>query len=107
MRVHDYFQRAKQQSTGGKITGTEWINVNKGDFDNPRVRCSSVGKEFKTGPDDGLYASTPPLEASRLILGRPATVDDGGGGKREIMVNHVSRAHVYAKMTRPLYRDSQ
>ena len=84
------------------MIGTKWIDVNKGDFDNPRIRCRLVGKEFRTGPDDALYASTPPLEALRVILSRAATVDVGGS-EREIMVNDVSRAYFYAKMTRPLY----
>ena len=61
-----------------------------------------MGKEFRTGPDDALYASTPPLEALRMDLIRAATVDVGGS-EREIMVNDVSRAYFYARMTRPLY----
>jgi hypothetical protein len=100
MGVYDHVPRSEQQSTGGKIIGTKWIDVNKGDFDNPRIRCRLVGKEFRTGPDDALYASTPPLEALRMVLSRAATV---GGSEREIMVNDVSRAYFYAKMTRPLY----
>ena len=102
MGVYDYVPRSDQESTGGKIIGTKWIDVNKGDFDNPRIRCRLVGKEFRTGPDDALYASTPPLEALRVIHSRAATVD-AGGQEREIMVNDVSRAYFYAKMTRPLY----
>ena len=102
MGVYDCVPRAEQKSTGGKIIGTKWIDTNKGDSDNPRIRCRLVGKEFRTGPDDALYASTPPLEALQVILSRAATVD-AGCREREIMVNDVSRAYFYAKMTRPLY----
>jgi hypothetical protein len=102
MGVYDYVPRSEQRLTGGKIIGTKWIDVNKGDSENPRLRSRMVGKEFRTGPDDALYASTPPLEALRVVLSRAATVTDSGG-EREIMVNDVSRAYFYAKMTRPLY----
>ena len=102
MGVYEIVPRSEQAETGGKIIGTKWIDVNKGDHDNPRIRCRLVGKEFRTGPDDALYASTPPLEALRVVLSRAATSDDGTT-RREIMVNDVSRAYFYAKMTRPLY----
>ena len=60
MGVYDYVPRSDQKETGGKIIGTKWIAVNKGNFDNPRIRCRLVGKEFRTGPDDALYASAIP-----------------------------------------------
>ncbi len=59
-----------------------------------------MGMEYKTYVDDSLYASTPPLEALRLILSRAATYD---GQAREIMVNEVRRAYFYAQATRELY----
>ena len=102
MGVYDYVPRAEQKLTGGEIIGTKWIDVNKGDSDNPRLRFRMVGKEFRTGPDDALYASTPPLEALRVVVSRAATTD-GNCRRREITVNDVSRAYFYAKMTRPLY----
>ena len=77
MGAYEIVPRSEQSETGGKIIGTKWIDVNKGDHDNPRIRCRLVGKEFRTGPDDALYASTPPLEALRVVLSRAATSDDG------------------------------
>lgn len=73
-----------------------------GGFDNPSIRCRLVGKEFRTGPDDALFASTPSLEALRLIISRAATVGPGGQ-RKEIMINDVSRAYFYARCTRDLY----
>ena len=78
-----------------------WIDTNKGDSENPNVRCRLVGKEFRTGPDDALFASTPPLEALRLIISRAATLGIDGK-KHEVMINDVSRAYFYAKCTRDL-----
>ena len=36
MGVYDYVPRSKQKLTGGKIIGTKWIDVSKGDSENPR-----------------------------------------------------------------------
>ena len=102
MGVYDYVPRSEQKLTGGKLIGTKRIDVNKGDSENPRLRSRMVGKEFRTGPDDALYASMPPIEALRAVLSRAATITDEGG-EREVMVNDVSRAYFFAKMTRLLY----
>ena len=102
MQVYEKVPRAEQKETGGKIIGTKWIDVNKGDSENPRIRSRLVGKEFRTGPDDALFASTPPLEALRAVISRAATVGPGEE-KKEVMVNDVSRAYFYAKCTRCIY----
>ena len=102
MKVYDRVPRSDQAKTGGKIIGTEWIDVNTGDIDNPKIRSRLVGKEFRTGPDDALFASTPPLEALRLVISRAATAGPGEC-RKEIMINDVSRAYFYAKCTRCLY----
>ena len=49
-----------------------------------------------------MSASTPPLEALRLIVSRAAALG-AGGEKKELMVNGVSRAYFYAKCTRTIY----
>ena len=102
MKVYERVPRSEQAQTGGKIIGTKWIDVNKGDLDRPNIRCRLVGKEFRTTPDDALYASTPPLEALRLIVSRAATVGQNGT-HREMMINDVSRAYFYAEATRTMY----
>ena len=102
MKVYDKVPRLEQQETKGKVIGTKWIDCNKGDFDNPKIRSRLVGKEFRTGPDDALYASTPPLEALRLLISKAATKMHGEA-ENEVMVNDVSRAYFYAKCTRCLY----
>eukprot|EP00973_Karenia_brevis_P020071 2754072-Karenia_brevis.AAC.1 len=59
-----------------KIIGTKWLDVNKGDKDNPNLRSRLVGQEFRDGENSGLFASTPPLEALRLLVSDVATVDN-------------------------------
>ena len=74
MKVYGRVPREEQKESGGNKLGTQWIDVSKGDIDKPNIRCRLVGKEFRTTPDDALYASTPPLEALRLnlLMGRNA-----------------------------------
>ena len=45
-------------TTDGQFIGIMWIFTNKGDRENPNVRCGLVGKESRTGSDDALFAST-------------------------------------------------
>ena len=44
MRVYFGVPWDEQRQTGGKIIGTEWIDVNHGDIDRPNIRCRLVGK---------------------------------------------------------------
>ena len=62
--------------------------MNKGDKDSPEIRCRLVAKEFNTGAEEGLYASTPPLEALRLLVSDAATIGRDGL-KKSIMINDV------------------
>ena len=88
-----------------------WIDTNKGDWEDPNYRSRLVGREFNTAKDDSLYASTPPIEALRVIVSHAATFRKGGrtkgsyqgGRRRELMVNDVSRAYFYAPATRALF----
>ena len=98
MKVYDRVDKAEMIRRGGKIIKTRWIDVNKGDSQRPNYRSRLVGKEFKTYADDSLYASTPPLEALRLIMSMAAT----GDSTKQLMVNDVRRAEFYAKATREL-----
>ena len=47
MRVYDRVPQTHIATTGGKLIGTMWIDTNKGDNENPNVRCRLVGKSFR------------------------------------------------------------
>ena len=79
-----------------------WVDVNKGDQDDPEYRSRLVGREFNVGRDDALYAATPPLEALRIIISHAATNPEKGP-ERVIMINDVRRAYFYAKINRDVY----
>ena len=102
--VYKVVPRSHQKTTGGKVIGTRWVDVNKGDAENPNCRSRLVGREFNVGRDDTLYAATPPLEALRVVISHAATHDRGKSGqRRNVMINDVRRAYFYAKATRDLY----
>ena len=61
MGVYDVVSSEEQKKTGGKVIDLKWIDTNKGDNDCPDVRSRLVGRVFKEGKDDSLYAPTPHL----------------------------------------------
>jgi len=99
--------RSKIAEVGGKLIDVRWIDVNKGDYEDPVYRSRLVGREYNTHKDDSLYAATPPLEALRIIISNAATIERGGERgrerRRELMVNDVSRAYFYAPATRDIF----
>ena len=86
---------------GYKIVDTKWIDTNKGDDEHPVYRSRLVGKEFNTGQEEGLFASTPPLEALRWLISEAATIDRGHRkGNKVILISDVSRAFFEAPAKR-------
>ena len=60
-RVYDKIPRHQAQRSKWKIIKTRWIDINKGDDENPVYRSRLVGKEFNDGQMDGLFAPPAPL----------------------------------------------
>ena len=102
--VYTRVPKSHEQRTGGKIIGTRWVDVNKGDETTRNYRSRLVGKEYTTYADDSVYAATPPLEALRLVISHAAT-REGVTGKsgKQLMINDVARAYFYAKSKRTVY----
>ena len=67
--------RSEAKRQGCKVIGTRWVDIDKGDEKKPDYRSRLVAKEFNNGQGEGLYASTPPLEALRWILSHAATIE--------------------------------
>ena len=88
---------------GWKVVKTRWIDVNKGDEDTPNYRSRLVAKESNDGSGEGLFASTPPLEALRFLISEAATVRGREDWEdKVIMVNDVARAFFEAPMRRDI-----
>lgn len=88
-----------------KIFKTRWIDINKGDDLNPALRSRFVGKEFNTGPMDGLFAATPPIEALRSLVSEAATLEVDDDDK-VMEVDDVSRAFFEADVKRDVCIES-
>lgn len=93
------------QRTGRRPIGTRWVDVNKGDKSHPDVRCRLVVQEVNTYKEDAFFASTPPLEALRLLLSHVATGRRGRHGGRKVMVLDAKKAHPHAFAEREIYME--
>jgi hypothetical protein len=91
------------KQTGKKPIQVKWIDVNKGDDDNPTYRSRLVAKDFKTSINLEWYAATPPLETLRTLISMGATNVYNEEGPNKIMVNDISRAYFYAPSTSPTF----
>ena len=88
---------------------SRWIDINKGNDDNPNYRSRMVGKEFNDHEIEGLFAATPPLEALRLLLSWVAAGEVSPQGdpaigieERSILIADVSRAFFEAPAKRDI-----
>ena len=89
------------KQVGGKLVSVKWLDTSEGDRNFPNYRSRLVAAEYNDSTDDILYASTPPLEASSMIISHASTVDLANTqGRRDIVVHDVLRARFYAKQQR-------
>ena len=79
------------------------VDVNKQDEANTLIRSRYVACEVNTYNDESLFASTPPLEALRLLLSWTATQTRKGRYQRKIMKIDVKKAHLHAEAEREVY----
>ena len=82
--------------------GTRWVDVNKGDSDNPDYRSRLVAKEINRGANPELFAATPPIESLKLLISMAASKQKQGKDLK-LMFNDVSRAYFYAKSRRKIF----
>ena len=67
--------------TGRPPISVRWVEVNKGDDDNPNYRSRLVAREIRMAGEDSIFAPTPPLEWLRMVLS-DATTDFPGEPKK-------------------------
>ncbi len=103
----DFFRRMKvytkvlRSSIGdGKVLTTRWIDVNKGDQENPDYRSRLVGREIRKDNRLDLFAATPPLESLRYIISKCARNRRKGS---KILTVDVRRAYFYASARSDIY----
>ena len=92
--------------TGKRPITVKWVDVNKGDDDNPNYRSRLVAREIRLAGEDPIFAPTPPLESVRMVLSLAATDlpgepkhDRSGDSERRTQVSiiDISRAYFNAK----------
>ena len=89
--------------TGKGPIGTRWVDVNKGDEDDPEYRCRLVAKELKKKNEDTIFAATPPLEGKKLLFSLATTGTKGSNDPLKLLFIDVKRAYFYAKSCRPVF----
>ena len=92
--------------TGGPPVSTKWLDINKGDDNEPDYRSRWVGREFK-GKDndrDDLFAATPPLEAKRSLIALASCLNCVSPAKyKKLGLVDIRKADVHAKAKRLVY----
>lgn len=108
---HDLYKKVKieecRNDAGRDPIGTRWVDINKGDNQNPEYRSRLVAQEIKTDKREDLFAATPPLEAKKLLM-ILAVIEGIGfekGSNRSMKLDFIDvrRAYFHAKAKRKLY----
>ena len=110
--VHDYkvFDKVPIKecwdNTGENPVSTRWLDLNKGDDENPDYRSRWVARQFK-GNDkdrDDLFAATPPLEANKMLIAKFAAQRNGPPSKfKKLSFIDIRKAFFCAKAKRLVY----
>ena len=53
--------------------GSRWIDINKGDDENPEYISRLIAKTINQSPSDEMFAATPPLEAKKMLFSMAVT----------------------------------
>ena len=88
-----------------KPVWTRRVICNKGDHDAWDIRACRVAQELNQYKADEFYASTPPLEAKRLLLSQMATerIDKETGDPLEMSFVDIRKAYFNAIPRRRLH----
>jgi len=109
INLYDKVPRSVARDRGITPLPVRWVDVDKGDFLQRKIRSRLVGKELKAKTKDALlahelFSATPPWEAIKALLSMLVT--DGmseDGEELELGVFDISRAHFMPEVKRELY----
>ena len=59
--------------TGRPPITVRWVEVNKGEDDNPNYRSRFFAREIRMAGEDSIFTPTPPLESLRMVLSYETT----------------------------------
>ena len=105
IRRHKMYVRVPREvcfrETGKAPIKTGWAETDKGQPGKPNVRARWVAKEYKTHAKPELYASTPPLEALKVVLSEIATGEREG---KVLALVDVRRAYFHSSTKKSVCR---
>jgi hypothetical protein len=90
------------RETGRLPIGTRWVDTNKGDLTNPKIRSRLVAQELNLSKQPEIFAATPPIEYVRYLVSCVASSQFTAEPTR-LMVQDVKKAYFYAPATRRIY----
>ena len=70
-RSHQVYEKVPVQEAtkyGSKLITTRWVDINKGDNENPKHRSRLVARELNKHDEAGQFAATPPLKAMKVLF---------------------------------------
>ena len=94
------------QRTGRRPISVRWVEVNKGDSENPKIRSRLVAREIRGPGQEACFAPTPPLESLRMVLScavsdiqgqSPKSWDKKSESRMQLLLLDISRAYFNAK----------
>ena len=86
-----------------KHVGGRWVMTNKGDAANPKIRCRYVATETNQYNDLSFFASTPPLEAIRLLVSQMAHRKSSNGKPLPLSFCDATKAYFNACPKRDIF----
>ena len=103
MCIRDRAREEAVRLTGRAPIAVKWVDVNKGDDEEPEYRCRLVAKDIKRKYDEAIFAATPPLEGKKLLFSLATTGTKGSADPLKLLFIDVKRAYFYAKSKKPVF----
>jgi hypothetical protein len=99
MKVYKYVLKSDMPYKG-KLVGTRWLDSIK----NGKMKSRLVAQEFAKGSNrDDIFAGTPPLMASRVVLSDTASRSKTGSTSRRLAILDVKRAFLHGLMEEEVF----
>ena len=90
------------RETGKPPIKLRWVDINKGDNEQPNYRSRILAKEIRTDSRPDLFAATPLVEHIKYLISRVAS-SQHSPRPTYLMINDVKKAYFFADATRKIY----